>query len=423
MLGLGFLVLVWGLTVTTDRLNAGETSLVDGRNQMSGGKENPFTGSDFFLNPQDISGFLFPHFHAIGAFGGSTADPDELAVGDHDPNNNATLQTLEPGMSLRAGMLQGFAVGSATTDAGGDFSIVLEEGFLKLIDLPLDFELRGGQYLNRFGFQNAVHNHSWMFVDQNLVNGRFLNEGELLSQGGEISWNVPLPMMQASVISVSVGGLPSHSHRENKHAYGEEAEFEAEGGNFTNTLAGANWATQYDINDMKRLSGTFSGAWGDNGFGRSTQVYGAGFEYLWRENGYGPGGNSLRWRTEAMYRHIGAVSGSLHGEEEHHEEGEEDHEDVAGHRASLDEFGIYTMLVFGMDDRIETGVRSGFVSGISEMGLDERFRASPMFTWFVNEQRTVQARLQYNWDHANDWGSEHSVWFQIGFNWGGGEVR
>jgi len=247
-------------------------------------------------------------------------------------------------------------------------------------------------------------------------------------KGGEVTWNVPLPMMQASAISVSVGGLPSHSHGEEEHVHGEESEFEAEGGNFTNTLVSANWASQYDLNDMNRMSGTFSGGWGDNEFGRSSQVYGVGFEYLWRENGYGPGGNSLRWRTEAMIRDIAAVSGSLHGEEgEHHEEDhhedEDHHEEEGGQHASFDEFGIYSMLVFGMDDRIETGIRGDWVSGISEMGLDERFRVSPMFTWYLNEKRTLQARLQYNWDYSNQFDSEHSIWFQVGFNWGSAEVR
>lgn len=110
-----------------------------------------------------------------------------------------------------------------------------------------------------------------------------------------------------------------------------------------------------------------------------------------------------------MVRNIGAVSGHLH-EEEIHEEEEE-------HRSSFDEFGIYSMLVYGIDDHWETGLRGDWVSGISQMGLDDRSRISPVITWFANEKRTLQARLQYNWDYSNRFGSEHSIWFQIGFNW------
>jgi hypothetical protein len=130
----------------------------------------------------NLGGFLFPHFHAFGAFGGTTGDQAALAVNDHDPQRGATLQSLEPGLSLRAGMVQGYVNGTGITDAGGDFSFTLEEGFLKLVDLPFGVQVRGGQYLNRFGFQNSVHNHGWLFVDQNLVNGRFLNAGELITQ-------------------------------------------------------------------------------------------------------------------------------------------------------------------------------------------------------------------------------------------------
>jgi hypothetical protein len=383
----------------------------------------------------NFGGFLFPNIHAFGVFGASSGEQSDLAVNAHDPQADATLQAIEPGISLRAGMLQGFANAAGLTDASGNFSFSLEEGFLKLVDLPLGLQLRGGQFYNRFGFQNSVHNHGWMFVDQNLVNGRFLNEGEMVTQGGEVSWNVPLDFFQASVISASVGGLPSHSHGAHAEHGGEESEFEAEGANFTDRLVTATWVNQYDINDMNRITGIFSGAWGDNLFGRETQVYGVGLEYLWRENGYGAGGKSLRWRSELMLRDIEAVSGHLPGEEEEEEEGheehaehghgeeEEHHEEEASRVASFDEFGLYSMLVYGFNDQLETGLRAEWVSGIDAMGLDDRVRLSPMITWYANEARTLQARLQYNWDHSDSFGSESSIWFQIGINWGGAEVR
>ena len=387
-------------------------------------------GEDF-----SIGGVLFPHLHVFSAFGYSTAENGALAVNDHDPQREATLQGLEPGLSLRAGKLQGFVNGTGITDSEGDFSFTLEEGFLKLVDLPLGLQLRGGQYLNRFGFQNSVHNHGWFNVDQTLVNGRFLNEGELITLGGEVSIDVPISAMQASVISASVGQaeVHAHGHGEEGHGHGEEAEFEAEGANFSDTLVTATWVNQYDIDDRNRITGVLSGAWGDNQFGRTSQVYGLGLEYLWRENGYSPGGNSLRFRNEVMYRRFGAVSGHLPGEEEeeeHHEEEEEGHHDEEeehheeeGHRATLDEFGLYSSLIYGIDDRVELGLRAGWVSGISAMGLDDRIRISPSITWYLNEARNLQTRLQYNWDHSDDFGDEHSVWFQLGLNFGGAHVR
>jgi hypothetical protein len=81
------------------------------------------------------------------------------------------------------------------------------------------------------------------------------------------------------------------------------------------------------------------------------------------------------------------------------------------------------MLIFGFNDRIETGIRAEWVSGLDELGLDNRWRLSPMITWYANPQRTLQTRLQYNCDFSNDFGNEHSIWFQVGTNWGGAEVR
>ncbi|MEZ5430415.1 MAG: hypothetical protein R3F31_04395 [Verrucomicrobiales bacterium] len=85
--------------------------------------------------------------------------------------------------------------------------------------------------------------------------------------------------------------------------------------------------------------------------------------------------------------------------------------------------GASSLLVLGVNDRFETGVRGGWVSGIGEMSLDERWQVSPMLTYYLNSNRTLLTRVQYNWDHSDSFGDEHSIWFQIGFNWGGAEVR
>ncbi|WP_156345339.1 hypothetical protein [Verrucomicrobium spinosum] len=55
--------------------------------------------------------------------------------------------------------------------------------------------------------------------------------------------------------------------------------------------------------------------------------------------------------------------------------------------------------------------------------MDERFRLSPSVTWYLNKNRTLYFRTQYNYDHSSDFGDEHSLWGQVGFNWGGPEVR
>ncbi len=387
--------------------------------------ENPawFTGEDVSF----FGGIITPSLHVVSAFGGTTAEEQaDLAVNGHDPQRSATLQAFEPGLSLRAGNLQGFATYSATTDASQVLDGALEEAFLKVVELPFDTEIRGGQFLNRFGFQNAVHNHGWMFVDQNLVNGRFLNEGELTTIGGELTWNLPVGW-GPTALSLSYGGLTSHSHGEEGHEHGEEAEFEVDAANFNNWLASANLVSRYDYNDFHQFTGTASGAWGENEFAKLTQVYGLGFQYEWRENGYEPGGRFLRWRTEAMLRDIEAVSGHghEHGEEEHHDEEEDDEhaeEEEASETGTFDEFGFYTAVIYGWNDRLETGLRADWVSGIDEFGLESRWRLSPSATWHLDSRNQSHFRLQYNYDHTDTF-DEHSVWAQFQFSWGSPEVR
>ena len=67
----------------------------------------------------DLGGFLFPHLFALGSFGGSTGDPAELAVGDHDPVDDATLQSLEFAASLSAGMPTSTSSGSTPCSSMG----------------------------------------------------------------------------------------------------------------------------------------------------------------------------------------------------------------------------------------------------------------------------------------------------------------
>lgn len=358
-----------------------------------------FTGEDFSL----FNGVLTPSLDVTAAFGGSTGNPAELANGHHDPQDQATLQALHPSLTLQAGHLEGFAVYSANTDAAGTLDGSLEEGYLRLVELPFHLEVRGGQFLNLFGFQNELHNHEWSHVDQNLVNGRFLSEGELATLGGEITWLAPL-----STFTVSFGGLPSHGH----HEHGEEeehAEFEPEGAHFDSWLATARWNREFIVPGDAELTGMLSGAWGENEFGRMSSVYGLGAEYRL---------GNWRWRTEAMLRHIEALSGHHEHEEEEGEEEEEHHEE--GERAEFDEAGFYSVLGYEWNEQVETSLRGEWVSGIDAMGLDSRWRVSPAVSWRPEALHATQFRLQYNCDLGDAFGTEHSIWAQISWRWGAG---
>jgi hypothetical protein len=136
-------------------------------------------------------------------------------------------------------------------------------------------------------------------------------------------------------------------------------------------------------------------------------VYGAHFEYQWRQNGFDPGGRYLRVRSEAMLSDFQV----------------EDEFGLTDHPASQRDFGAYLSLLYGFAEDFEVGLRGDFVSGNWETEQDTRVRVSPGLTWYANAARTLRLRLQYNCDRSNQRGTDHSVWAQCSITWGGPEVR
>ncbi len=383
-----------------------------------------------------LGGVLFPHLHFNATYGHSTSDnPEELTAGHHDPNRNGwTIQGLEPGMSLRCGeYLEGFANGHLVCDVStSEWSWEMEEWFAKAKNLPLGLELRGGKFLNRFGQHNSAHLHGWDFADSHLPHGRYLGDDGLFTLGGEVSWAIPVDSMTwTSLLSLSLGEAqrPDHEHShedDNDH----EPEVEAEGAAFADLLTTANWTNLWRLDDFHQIRVGISGAWGANLWSLATQVYGLHIEYQWRENGLEAGGSYFRWRTEALVRHFNARTGGLPGEEHYDEQvhGQaESQEEGSAESRSFTEFGVVSSAVYGqptpLAGPLELALRGEFVSGQSAAGLDRRCRLSPTVRLYANSARTAYLGLQYNLDHGSEVGTEHSVWLQVGFNWGGAEVR
>ena len=391
------------------------------------------------FNDWNIGGVLFPNVHLHGIGGWSSGDPGELATGGHDPRReDPTAQAIEPGLSLRTKYLEGFANGIFFQDADGDWDSELEEAFGKITNIPGGFELKGGQFLSRFGIQNATHLHAWDFVDSETVNTRFLGEHGLLLRGAEVSWTLPLGMDPGFVSIASVGygeARPhehDHSHGGHDHDGGHEhdALFDGEEAVPDQNIWTARLMGRYRSSDFHQFTTGLSWAGGDNHFGRSTDVAGIDFEYLWRENGLEAGGRALRWRNEFLWRRVGATAsldgghdheeeehsdhheeeehGDHHGEEEHH--GEEHGGTISG---TYEEIGLYSTLVYTWNPRLDTGLRVGWVEGIEDFGLDERLRVSPNVSWWLDDSRRIGARVQYNYDRIPGADDEHSVWFQL----------
>ena len=83
----------------------------------------------------------------------------------------------------------------------------------------------------------------------------------------------------------------------------------------------------------------------------------------------------------------------------------------------LTDRGVYAQVLWGIKPRIVAGLRGDFVDG-SPAAFDtesrtERYRLSPNLTWYPTEFSKL--RLQYNLDHREGIGADHSLWLQFEF--------
>lgn len=368
------------------------------------------------FNDWSIGDVLFPALHMHGVGGACSTDPAALASGGHDPNREAfSAQAIEPGVSLRTRYLEAFANHIFFQDAHGDWGNEWEEAFAKLTNLPGGFELKGGQFLSRYGALNDKHLHAWDFVDSETVLSRFLGEDGMLLQGAELSWTLPFNADPVFVSIASIGYGDARDHGGHDHAHGT-AEFPHEGDESTlaNDILTARLMGRYRFDDFKSITAGLSWADGTNGFGRGGSVFGLDAEYLWRENGLEPGGRALRLRGEILWRDVDAYS--------EHDEDENGVIDVTTgdeiFSGNYQETGLYTHAIYTWGPHLDTGLRLGWVEGVADFGQAERFRVSPSVTYWFDSERRIGLRTQYNYDRVAGDDDEHSVWFQLNLAFG-----
>lgn len=335
--------------------------------------------------------------------------PEGIDIGGHDPRSDGfNLQGFEMGANVYAGdYVSGFATANIFKRNGEDFEGEFEEGFLKLHNLPYGFELRGGRMLARLGDQNSRHLHAWDFVDANMTTPRMLGEDGFAYDGGEISWLLPTSF--DDIFSIGFGAAVSHDHdhgghdedHDDDHDDHDDDHFEEGMDRPDRNIVSARYQAQLGPNDFHQFQSGVSFLTGENGFDEDSRLYGVDLTYTWRENGYESGGKQLRWRNEWIYREV-----------------------ETGHK-TISENGFNTALLYEFIPTWEAGVRYGYVEGAPELALTERHRISPVLTKRFNlaDELTGIVRLQYNYDDMDDYGDEHSVWLQFGFDWGPGEVR
>ena len=84
---------------------------------------------------------------------------------------------------------------------------------------------------------------------------------------------------------------------------------------------------------------------------------------------------------------------------------------------TLRDRGAYAQVLWGMKPLLVAGLRGEFANG-DDASFDSelraaRYRVSPNVTWYPSEFSKV--RVQYNYDHRQGLGADHSVWMQVEF--------
>ena len=382
--------------------------------------EYTVTEASRFLG-QDVSfgGFLFPELFVIGTGGVFDGDStaEDFSTNHHDPVNDVSIQAIEMHLMLNVedkitGMIAGF-VGQLDDH---EWDGALEEAFIHF-QITENVAIGGGQFLNTFGYQATNHLHGWQFINQNLVNSRILNEGELTTKGGEIIFRTPGNGGALTLGGGTVRPDPHDHGHEDEHDHDEDEDdhdedehddheeehhFELEGANFEDEVFSADYKFSLPFDESLELSTSF--VTGDNGFGRNTHAYSAGLRKIWNGHDHGNGiefcTGSLMLQSEFIGRHAEGY-------------------DEDGIEVEFDDYGVSTGLTYGLSDRSIISLRHDWVSAVEMAEISSANRFSAALTSFIDPAQMVKARIQYDYTNNDDIGGEHAAWLQFQIQWGG----
>lgn len=124
-----------------------------------------------------------------------------LQTGGHDPQTTGfTFQQLE--LSVQSFIDPFFRLDANIVFS--EFGLEVEEAYATTLALPAKLQVRAGQMLTRFGRHNNRHPHTWFFVDQPIIIGKFFGSEGSRGLGVELSWLAPLPWYVESLVSATL---------------------------------------------------------------------------------------------------------------------------------------------------------------------------------------------------------------------------
>ena len=356
---------------------------------------------------------------AAGGFS-STPDVTGLESGGHDPNQRGfTVQNVE---TVFDGAVDPYFKGQVNMvlqlDQAGETTVELEEAFLTSSSLPHNLQVKGGTFFTEFGRLNQQHPHSWDFVDQPLVNGRFLGPDGLRGPGARVSWLMPTPFYSELFFTMQNSqGETAASFRDvpGDVVLGRTLQ-ERPVRTVSDLLYSPRWVASFDLSDTQTLLAGISAAFGPNAAGQDTRsrVEGVDLYWKWKPVNSMAGFPFVKWQTEAMSRHYEADAFPLDANGDGTTEG-------ALPAGAYRDWGGYTQVSWGFRRGWVAGLRWDWLSAergpaADQVGEPHRWRLSPNLTWFPTEFSKL--RLQYNRDELGEpgrGGSADSLWMQVEF--------
>jgi hypothetical protein len=316
----------------------------------------------------------------------------------------------------------------------GETEVELEEAYITSTCLPRGMHLEAGQFFTEFGRFNQQHPHQWDFVDQPVVNTRFFGPDGMRGPGVRLGWLTGLPWFCDVHVGVqNANGETMASFFSSDEAFEERP---IGGRPFVDqevrTLGDLAYYLRvdngFDLNDCTDLRVGASTVFGPNATGPDGYTWIAGTDLVltWRPYGRSRGWPFVSWQSEVLFRHYRA--------DDFFDPGDplDPTDDVAIAGDTLEDWGLYSQLLYGFHSRWIVGGRYEWAGGSgagvdASTGLpapkaddpfrDDRHRLSALLTFIPTDHSRL--RLQYNFDHAQHLEDDaHSIWFSVEFLFG-----
>ncbi len=364
------------------------------------------------------------YLNLAGSILGSDTPVTDYATSEHDPQKDFQLHPVELHIDSQLNEnLTGLLYGVALQDKDGEWETAIEEAKLTYA-FSDSLSVGGGQFLNRFGFQNQAHVHMMDYINQNLPNSRLLSDGELITRGVEFDYT---PRKRLS-FNFAAGKARSHDHSHGEDDHDEHGEdehgeddhdehgeddhdehgeddhdehhFEADGINISDWIASAD--VRYFLDREETLMASASLAVGENEFQSNTWLYGAGIQKLWGGHDHGNGLEFCEGATKLKAEIIRRIA------EVTHEDGDDE---------TVSDWGFSAALFYGLNEMTTLSVRQEYISALEELELEEKHRTSFAFTRNLSDN--ILGRIQYDYNRSDSIEDEHAVWLQIQIGIGG----